>query len=86
MIDTLKISKQLEAATFSKVQSEAIAEAIAEVTSVNLVTKADLELGLKELELRLSEKIITSERATRTLIFAACGLIVAGVFVNHFWH
>jgi hypothetical protein len=88
MLDTLKIAKRLEAANLSTAQAEAIAEAIAQVTDAELAAKADL----KETELRLSEKIIQSERATRNLIIIAYGgilgtygLIVASVFVNHFW-
>jgi len=53
MIDTLKIAKRLEAANLGATQAEAIAESIAEVTSSDLATKADL----KDLELRLVEKI-----------------------------
>lgn len=53
MIDTLKISQALQAAEFPKAQAEAIAEAIAQVAEGYLVTKADL----KDLELRLEEKI-----------------------------
>ena len=64
MINTLKITKNLEAASIPKPQADAIAEAIASVVTSDLVTKADLrvtEAGLraelKDLELRLSDKI-----------------------------
>ena len=53
MLDTLKLAKQLEAAHLSTEQAEAIATAIAEVASGELATKADL----KDLEMRLSDKI-----------------------------
>jgi hypothetical protein len=53
MIDTLKISKQLEAASLPKAQADAIAEALADVTTAELATKVDLA----NLELRLNEKI-----------------------------
>lgn len=55
MIDTLKIAKRLEAANLNATQAEAIAESIAEVTTAELATKADLA----NLELRLTEKINT---------------------------
>ena len=53
MIDTLKIAKRLEAANLNATQAEAIAESIAEVTTAELATKADLA----NLELRLTDKI-----------------------------
>jgi hypothetical protein len=49
MINTLKISKQLEAASLSKAQADAIAEALADVTTAELATS--------QLELRLSKDI-----------------------------
>lgn len=54
MIDTLKISKQLQEAHLSAEQAEAIATAIVEVASGELATKADLQ----GLETRLSDKIL----------------------------
>lgn len=42
MIDTLKITRRLEAASLPTAQAEAIAQAIAEVTSMDLATKADI--------------------------------------------
>lgn len=60
MIDTLKISKALETATVPKIQADAIAEALAEVTTSDLASKSDisnLRTDLKDLELRLSKDI-----------------------------
>jgi hypothetical protein len=51
--DTLKISKQLEAANLTKVQADAIAEALAEVTTAELATKNDLS----QLELRVTKEL-----------------------------
>jgi hypothetical protein len=42
VIDTLKITRRLEAASLPTAQAEAIAQAIAEVTSMDLATKADI--------------------------------------------
>ena len=42
MIDTLKITRRLEAASLPTAQAEAIAQAIAEVSSMDLATKADI--------------------------------------------
>lgn len=81
MIDTLKISKNLEAATLTKPQAEAIAEAIAEVTSADLATKVDI----KDLELRLQDRLLDIQNRMHQLIFGTYALIVVGVFINHFW-
>ena len=70
MIDTLKISKNLEAALMPKAQADAIAESIAEVATADLATKADL----KDLELRLSEKINTVRDRIGTILWAVVGV------------
>lgn len=46
MIDTNGIVKKLEAKGFSRSQAEGITEALKELDTANLVTKADLELAL----------------------------------------
>jgi len=53
MIDTLKISQQLEAASMPKAQADAVAEALASVTIAELATKNDLS----QLELRLTKDL-----------------------------
>jgi hypothetical protein len=58
MVDTLKLAKQLEAAHLPAEQAEAIATAIAEVASGELVTKADLQSQLQGLESRLRTDMI----------------------------
>jgi hypothetical protein len=61
-----------------------------------LVTKDFLRAELKNLQLGLQvyiqEQIIASERSTRSmvqtayaLIFGTYALIIAAIFVNHFW-
>jgi hypothetical protein len=64
MINTLKISKQLEAATLPKAQADAIAEALADATAPELASKSDiitlrgeLKNDIKELELRMIKEI-----------------------------
>ncbi len=81
MIDTLKISRELEAASLTKVQAEAIAEALAGVTASDLASKADL----KDLELRLTKEISAVRQEISTvrdqlsgrinvILWAVCGL------------
>jgi hypothetical protein len=61
------------------------------------MTNGDSHLATKEqlakLGALLLSQIIASERAQRSLIFGAYGaifgtyaLIIASVFINHFWH
>jgi hypothetical protein len=59
-----------------------------------------LAAQLAQLELRLGERIIASERAVRTaidgtrnsidgtrnMVLGTYGLILVAIFVNHFWH
>ena len=81
MIDTLQITKRLEAANLSPAQAEAIAESIAQVAGTELATKTDLA----NLELPLTDKINNASDRLNTMMFGAYGLIVLGIFVNHFW-
>jgi hypothetical protein len=86
VIDTLKISKQLEAAALTKAQAEAIAEALADVTTAGLATKSDvielrsiLKADIKDLELRLSAKIIDlKDQLTGRIYMILWGVIGAG--------
>jgi hypothetical protein len=57
-----------------------------------MITHDSLNAQLAQLELRLSEKIVASERATRAsidnarnLIFGTYALMIAAIFINHFW-
>ena len=53
-----------------------------ELATGDLATKADI----KDLEPKLTEKLIQSERASRNLILGTYALIIVSVIVNHFWH
>jgi len=53
-IDTLAYSKALEAAGIDRNAAEAQAEALSKYVLPQLVTKADLEIGLERLEHRLT--------------------------------
>jgi len=53
---------------------------------------SQIQARLAELETRMTDRLMASERATRSLIFGAYGLIfgtyaliIAAVYVNHFW-
>jgi hypothetical protein len=54
--------------------------------------KSELRAELAQLELRILQQIIASERAQRGwiigsygLIFGTYALIIAAVYINHFW-
>ena len=54
--------------------------------------RGDTKAALAELETSLLKQIIASERSIRSWILAAYGaiggtyaLIIAGIFINHFW-
>jgi hypothetical protein len=53
VIDTNGIVKKLEARGFSRTQAEGITEALKELDTSGLVTKADLKQALGEQEIRL---------------------------------
>ena len=53
VIDTNGIVKKLEARGFSRTQAEGITEALKELDTTKLVTKADLKQALGEQEIRL---------------------------------
>jgi hypothetical protein len=92
VIDTLKIAKRLEQAQLSSEQAEAIAESIAEVTSAEFATRADL----KELELQLVKSIddVKDQLTNRinVILWAVCGftgitwiLQIFGAAIRHFF-
>ena len=53
VVDTNSIIKKLEQRGFSRTQAEGITEALKELDTSSLVTKTDLNDGLRNLELRL---------------------------------
>ncbi len=53
--DTLKLARALREANFSAEQAEGAANAIAEAVQTDLVTKSDLQTGLRDLQVRLGE-------------------------------
>jgi hypothetical protein len=69
MLDTLKISKALESATVPKVQAEAIAGALAEISTSDLASKSDL----KDLELRLTKDINGVKDRINVILWAIVG-------------
>lgn len=57
IFDTLQYTKKLTAAGVSQIQAEVQAEAIKELIDDKLVTKNDLKIALRELELRMTIKL-----------------------------
>ena len=73
--DTLKLARQLEAAGFPPQQVGDMAEAIAEAIS-ELVTKADLQNAMRDLEQRLTIRL-------GGMMVVAVGVILAGFKLIH---
>ena len=73
--DTLKLARQLESAGFPPQQAGDMAEAIAEAIS-GLVTKADLQNAMRDLEQRLTIR-------GGGMMVVAVGVILAGFKLIH---
>ena len=72
-IDTLAYADKLQAAGFTEAQARAQVEALAEIVSENIATKADIALlqrDMKELETNLARDIKEVEAALRSEIEA----------------
>ncbi len=76
MIDTLKLSKRLQASSMPQEQADAFAEGLGEAVRENLVTNERLDATLSKLEIRLVCWIIGTN--------AAVGGVLIGVIV-HFY-
>lgn len=57
LVDTYKLASQLKSRGFSEGQARGVSEAIQEIDLSQMVTKRDLEVGLRELELRMTVKM-----------------------------
>jgi hypothetical protein len=73
--DTLKLARRLESAGFPAQQAGDMAEAIAEAIS-ELVTKADLQTAMRDLEQRLTIRF-------GGMMVVAVGIILAGFKFIH---
>ena len=73
--DTLKLARRLESAGFPPQQAGDMAEAIAEAIS-GLVTKADLQNAMRDLEQRLTIRL-------GGMMVVAVGIILAGFKFIH---
>ena len=73
--DTLKLARRLESAGFPPQQAGDMAEAIAEAIS-GLVTKADLQNAMRDLEQRLTIRL-------GGMMVVAVGFILAGFKFIH---
>jgi hypothetical protein len=73
--DTLKLARRLEAAGFPAQQAGDMSEAFAEALS-QLVTKADLQTAMRDLEQRMTIKM-------GGMMVVAVGVILAGIKFIH---
>ena len=73
--DTLKLARRLESAGFPPQQAGDMAEAIAEAIS-ELVTKADLQTAMRDLEQRLTIRL-------GGMMVVSVGIILAGFKLIH---
>jgi hypothetical protein len=69
--DTLKFVEKLEAGGFTHAQAKAAAEAFAEATSQELVTKSDLKEAIAELKVDLARWLFVTQIALAGVILAA---------------
>ena len=78
MIDTLKLSKRLQAAQMPESQAEALAEGLNDSLKESYVTREYLDSRLAQVEVRLS-------RLKSELIVWIVGTVGFGTFINHWW-
>ena len=75
VVDTNGVVKKLEQRGFSRAQAEGIAEALQELDTSNLVTKADLKDALRGLEVRLYKFMFAAMTAQTALIVGLMQLL-----------
>jgi hypothetical protein len=75
MIDTLKLSKRLQAAQMSETQAEALAEGLNESLKESYVTREYLDSRLAQVAARLKAE----------LVVWIVGTVGLGTFINHWW-
>jgi len=71
MIDTLKLSKRLQAAQMSETQADALAEGLNEGLKESYVTREYLDSRLSRLKAELVVWLV--------------GTVGLGTFINHWW-
>jgi hypothetical protein len=69
--DTLKFVEKLEAGGFTHAQAKAAAEAFAEATSQELVTKSDLKEAIADLKVEMVRWLVVTQIALAGIILAA---------------
>jgi hypothetical protein len=69
--DTLKFVEKLEAGGFTHAQAKAAAEAFAEATSQELVTKSDLKEAIADLKVDMVRWLVVTQIALAGIILAA---------------
>jgi hypothetical protein len=69
--DTLKFVEKLEAGGFTHAQAKAAAEAFAEATSQELVTKSDLKEAIAGLKVDMVRWLVVTQIALAGIILAA---------------
>jgi hypothetical protein len=69
--DTLKFVEKLEAGGFTHAQAKAAAEAFAEATSQELVTKSDLKEAIAELKVDMVRWLVVTQIALAGVLLAA---------------
>ena len=71
MIDTLKLSKRLQAAQMSEAQADALAEGLNDSLKESYVTREYLDSQLARFETRLIAWMVST--------------VALGTFINHWW-
>jgi hypothetical protein len=82
MIDTLKLSKRLQAAQMSEAQAEALAEGLNESLQESYVSREYFDSRLNILKSELDTRLA---RLRTELIVWIVGTVGLGTFINHWW-
>ena len=77
VIDTNGIVKKLEQRGFSRTQAEGITEALKELDTSTLATKANVDNAVQTLEIAMRDQAITIIKWTTGILIAQGALIVA---------
>ena len=73
VIDTNGIVKKLEQRGFSRTQAEGITEALKELDTSTLATKADLEDAVKTLQIATNQQAVTMMKWVTGILIAQAG-------------
>lgn len=81
-IDTYRLINNLKTKGFSEQQASGVAEALQEIDLNEVVSKKDLEQGLREIDFKLEKLELRMTIKLGSLIFVAAGFLAAIKFLG----